>query len=159
MKLVVTEKNIAAQKIADLLGIKKPKADKVYNTPVYRFELDGEEWVTIGLRGHILEPDFVAQIVYKKTKGWQGVTADGEVVPADIPDFLAKPPYKTKRKPFLADGAYERRSGFSPSRASFFLNVRMVGRNNRRLYGRGRRWLSPLFVFCAAELFYEIPYI
>ena len=104
MKLVVTEKNIAAQKIADLLGIKKPKADKVYNTPVYRFELDGEEWVTIGLRGHILEPDFVAQIVYKKTKGWQGVTADGEVVPADIPDFLAKPPYKTKRKPFLADG-------------------------------------------------------
>ena len=92
MKLVVTEKNIAAQKIADLLGIKKPKADKVYNTPVYRFELDGEEWVTIGLRGHILEPDFVAQIVYKKTKGWQGVTADGEVVPADIPDFLAKPP-------------------------------------------------------------------
>ena len=41
MKLVVTEKNIAAQKIADLLGIKKPKADKVYNTPVYRFELDG----------------------------------------------------------------------------------------------------------------------
>ena len=56
MKLVVTEKNIAAQKIADLLGTKKPKADKVYNTPVYRFELDGEEWVTIGLRGHILEP-------------------------------------------------------------------------------------------------------
>ena len=104
MKLVVTEKNIAAQKIADLLGIKKPKADKVYNTPVYRFELDGEEWVTIGLRDHILEPDFVSQIVYKKTKGWQGVTADGEVVPADIPDFLAKPPYKTKRKPFLADG-------------------------------------------------------
>ncbi len=44
LKLVVTEKNIAAQKIADLLGIKKPKADKVYNTPVYRFELDGEEW-------------------------------------------------------------------------------------------------------------------
>ena len=76
MKLVVTEKNIAAQKIADLLGIKKPKADKVYNTPVYRFELDGEEWVTIGLRGHILEPDFVPQIVYKKTKGWQGVTAE-----------------------------------------------------------------------------------
>ena len=104
MKLVVTEKNIAAQKIADLLGIKKPKADKVYNTPVYRFELDDEEWVTIGLRGHILEPDFVPQIVYKKTKGWQGVTADGEIVPADIPDFLAKPPYKTKRKPFLADG-------------------------------------------------------
>ena len=43
MKLVVTEKNDAAQKIADLLGVKKPKADKVYSTPVYRFDVDGEE--------------------------------------------------------------------------------------------------------------------
>mgnify|MGYP000228859513 CR=1 FL=1 len=58
MKLVVTEKNDAAQKIADLLGATKPKADKVYSTPVYRFTVEGEEWVTIGLRGHILEPDF-----------------------------------------------------------------------------------------------------
>ena len=70
MKLVVTEKNDAAQKIADLLGVKKPKADKVYSTPVYRFDVDGEEWVTIGLRGHILEPDFTPQIVYKKRGGW-----------------------------------------------------------------------------------------
>ena len=38
MKLVVTEKNDAAQKIADLLGATKPKADKVYSTPVYRCE-------------------------------------------------------------------------------------------------------------------------
>ncbi|MDO4442440.1 MAG: DNA topoisomerase I [Slackia sp.] len=104
MKLVVTEKNIAAQKIADLLGIGKPKADKVYNTPVYRFQIEGEEWVTIGLRGHILEPDFMPSIVYKKSTGWRGVTADGEAVPADIPDFLPKPPFKTKRKPFTADG-------------------------------------------------------
>ena len=43
VKLVVTEKNDAAQKIADLLGVKKPKADKVYSTPVYRFDVDGEE--------------------------------------------------------------------------------------------------------------------
>ena len=72
MKLVVTEKNDAAQKIADLLGVKKPKADKVYSTPVYRFDVDGEEWVTIGLRGHILEPDFAPTMVYKKRGGWQG---------------------------------------------------------------------------------------
>ena len=57
LKLVVTEKNDAAKQIATLLSTKKPKADKVYSTPVYRFEVDGEEWVTIGLRGHILEPD------------------------------------------------------------------------------------------------------
>ena len=103
MKLVVTEKNDAAQKIADLLGASKPKADKVYSTPVYRFELDGEEWVTIGLRGHILEPDFTPSLVYKKTKGWQGVTEEGEAVPAAIPATLAKPPFK-KKKPFTADG-------------------------------------------------------
>ncbi len=102
MKLVVTEKNDAAQKIADLLGATKPKADKVYNTPVYRFTIDGEEWVTIGLRGHILEPDFTPVLTYRKTKGWMGVTADGEVLPAKLPDTLAKPPFK-KKKPFTED--------------------------------------------------------
>lgn len=103
MKLVVTEKNLAAQKIADLLGVGKPEDDKVYSTPVYRFMRDGEEWVTIGLRGHILGPDFTPNLIYKKTKGWQGVTADGETVPASIPDELPKPPFK-KKKPFTVDG-------------------------------------------------------
>lgn len=99
MKLVVTEKNDAAQKIADLLGVTKPKTDKVFNTPVYRFTLDGEEWVSIGLRGHILEPDFMPSLVYKKRGGWQGVNEDGETIPANVPDNLAKPPFK-KKKPF-----------------------------------------------------------
>ncbi len=103
MKLVVTEKNDAAQKIADLLGASKPKADKVFSTPVYRFDVDGEEWVTIGLRGHILEPDFAPQLVYKRRGGWQGVTAEGEAIPADIPATLARPPFK-KKKPFTEDG-------------------------------------------------------
>ena len=103
MKLVVTEKNDAAQKIADLLGATKPKADKVYSTPVYRFTVDGEDWVTIGLRGHILEPDFATALVYKKRGGWRGVSADGEVMEADIPSSLPKPPFK-KKKPFTEDG-------------------------------------------------------
>ena len=103
MKLVVTEKNDAAQKIADLLGATKPKADKVYSTPVYRFTVAGEDWVTIGLRGHILEPDFATALVYKKRGGWRGVNADGEPMEADIPSTLAKPPFK-KKKPFTEDG-------------------------------------------------------
>ena len=102
MKLVVTEKNDAAEKIASLLG-SKAKKDKVYNTPVYRFEVDGEEWVTIGLRGHILEPDFMPQLVYKKRAGWRGIDADGQVMDAEIPDSLPKPPFK-KKKPFTEDG-------------------------------------------------------
>ena len=103
MKLVVTEKNIAAQKIAELLGTGKPKSDKVYSTPVYRFTCKGEDWVTIGLRGHILEPDFAPHLVYKKRGGWRAVDVNGAVLPAQIPDSLPKPPFK-KRKPFVEDG-------------------------------------------------------
>ena len=102
MKLVVTEKSDAAEKIASLLG-SKPKKDKVYNTVVYRFDVDGEEWVTIGLRGHILEPDFTPQLIYKKRGGWRGVNVEGEAVPANIPASLPKPPFK-KKKPFTVDG-------------------------------------------------------
>ena len=55
MILVVTEKNDAAQQIARLLSESgKPEADKVYNTPVYRFRRGGEDHVAIGLRGQIL---------------------------------------------------------------------------------------------------------
>lgn len=105
MKLVVTEKNDAATQIARLLcDVGKPKADKVYNTPVYRFKHDGDEWVTIGLRGHILAPDFPTEIKYDKKQGWYGVSSDGEIMPVDVPASLARPPYSTKRKPFMADG-------------------------------------------------------
>lgn len=105
VKLIVTEKNIAGQKISELLGVGKPKNDKVYSTPVYRFkDREGEECVVIGLRGHILEPDFVKRLEYKKSRGWKGIDADGNKLDAHIPSSLEKPPYKTKRKPFLKDG-------------------------------------------------------
>ena len=105
MRLIVTEKNDAAQQIARLLSTSgKPKADKVYNTPVYRFTWGGEDCVTIGLRGHILKVDFPVQLTFDDKNGWQGLTADGELLPADVPDGLARPPYKSKRKPFMADG-------------------------------------------------------
>ena len=105
MILVVTEKNDAAQQIARLLSTSgKPKADKVYDTPIYRFTVNGEDWVTIGLRGHIMAPDFPPQLIYNKKEGWYGLTAEGEHLPADLPANLERPPYKSKRKPFLADG-------------------------------------------------------
>ena len=100
MKLVIAEKNIAAQKIAQLLATGKPKNDKVYNTPVYRFDVEGEEWVSMGLAGHILAPE----ILFDKKEGWYSLTEDGEVLNAQVPDGLARPPYDTKRKPFLANG-------------------------------------------------------
>ena len=104
MKLVITEKNDAAEKIAALLSeAGKPKKDKVYDTPVYRFTRDGEEWVTIGLRGHILAPDFPSELKFDTKQGWYAVSEEGEVLPADVPDGLPRPPFK-KKKPFLEDG-------------------------------------------------------
>ncbi len=105
MRLVVTEKNDAAQKISALLSTSgKPKADKVYQTPVYRFEKDGEEWVCIGLRGHILAVDFPRELHWTEQDGWFGVDENGEVIPAKLPDTLAHPPFEKVRKPFLKDG-------------------------------------------------------
>ena len=105
MKLIVTEKNDAAGQIARLLSQSgKPKADKVYDTPVFRFEMGGEECVTIGLRGHILQPDFPTELKFDKNEGWYAVSAEGEIMPADLPDGLERPPYKSKRKPYLKDG-------------------------------------------------------
>jgi DNA topoisomerase-1 len=99
LQLVITEKNDAAKKIAELLAEGKPKADKVYDTPVYRFNRAGDEWVSVGLRGHILEVDFVEQLSYTAKQGWFGVDQDGTVISAKLPDTLPKPPFK-KRKPF-----------------------------------------------------------
>ena len=104
MKLIIAEKNDAARQIAERLSTGKPKKDKVYNTAIYRFEWKGEECVTIGLAGHILAPDFCDSVLFDKKLGWYSVTEDGEMLPADMPDGLARPPYDTKRKPFLADG-------------------------------------------------------
>ena len=104
MKLIIAEKNDAARQIAERLSTGKPKKDKVYNTAIYRFEWKGEECVTIGLAGHILAPDFCDSVLFDKKLGWYSVTEDGEMLPADMPDGLARPPYDTKRKPFLAAG-------------------------------------------------------
>ena len=62
MELIITEKNDAARQISRLLATGKPKEDKVYNTPVYRFERDGKDCVAIGLRGHILGVDFPGRL-------------------------------------------------------------------------------------------------
>ncbi|MDR1017017.1 MAG: topoisomerase DNA-binding C4 zinc finger domain-containing protein [Coriobacteriales bacterium] len=102
MQLIITEKNDAAKQIAQLLG-GKAKADKVYTTPVYRFSWQGEDCVTIGLRGHILEVDFAPLMEYKPRRGWYGIGAEGEMIPAQVPDTLPKPPLG-RRSPFTGDG-------------------------------------------------------
>ena len=93
MRLVITEKNDASRQISRLLSESgAPKQDKVYNVPVWRFNRGGEEWVTIGLKGHILEPDFPEELKFDRNEGWYAVDDEGEVLPADVPDGLARPP-------------------------------------------------------------------
>jgi DNA topoisomerase I len=59
MRLIVTEKNNSAQKIADILGRGEAKADKTFKVPFYTWtDGDGSEQMTIGLKGHVLGPAF-----------------------------------------------------------------------------------------------------
>ena len=103
MKLVVAEKTNAAENIAKELGV-GTKKDKVYNTPVCRFTREGEEWVAMGLRGHILAVDFPRELQWREDQGWFGVDEEGEVFPASLPSTLAHPPFEKARKPFTKEG-------------------------------------------------------
>jgi DNA topoisomerase I len=60
MRLIVTEKNNSAKKIAEILGAPAggPKADKAYKVPFYTWSDAEGEHMTIGLKGHVLGPAF-----------------------------------------------------------------------------------------------------
>ena len=104
MKLIVTEKNIAAKKLAEILAVGKPKAEKVYSTPVYTFRRDGEDWMSIGLKGHILGVDFPPQMKFEDGT-WEAVwDEDHRATPATIPATLPTPPWEKRKKPFTVDG-------------------------------------------------------
>jgi DNA topoisomerase I len=69
MKLVICEKNIAANRIAYILSNGKIKSQRIGKTPVYEFEKDNEQWKVIGLRGHIINLDYP-----KNYNSWQAVS-------------------------------------------------------------------------------------
>ncbi len=61
MRLIVTEKNSSAKKIAEILGAPQggPKEDKTFKVPFYTWtDEQGEEQMTVGLKGHVLGPAF-----------------------------------------------------------------------------------------------------
>jgi DNA topoisomerase I len=57
MRLIVTEKNNSAKKIAQILG-GSPKEDKSYKVPYYTWSDGDGEHMAIGLKGHVLNPAF-----------------------------------------------------------------------------------------------------
>ena len=60
MKLIISEKDIAAKRIAYILSEGKLKSSRLGKTPVYEFSKDNETWKVIGLKGHIITLDFPA---------------------------------------------------------------------------------------------------
>ena len=59
MRLIVTEKNNSAKKIAEILGNGQAKTEASYKVPFYTWsDPDGGEQLAIGLKGHVLNPAF-----------------------------------------------------------------------------------------------------
>src|SRR5215467_2384717 len=59
MRLIVTEKNNSAQKIAEALSGGSNGSDKTFKVPFYTWtDAEGEEQMTVGLKGHVLGPAF-----------------------------------------------------------------------------------------------------
>src|SRR5262245_37686907 len=59
MRLIVTEKNNSAKKIAEILSGGAAKEGASYKTPYYEWsDENGDAQMTIGLKGHVLNPAF-----------------------------------------------------------------------------------------------------
>jgi DNA topoisomerase-1 len=58
MRLIVTEKNNSAKKIAEILSHGEAKADATYKVPFYTWEDGDGPQMTVGLKGHVLNPAF-----------------------------------------------------------------------------------------------------
>ncbi len=75
MRLIVTEKNNSAKKIAEILSGGKAKEESSYKTPYYTWEGETGPQTAIGLKGHVLNPAFPEEY-----KSWQ------EIDPRDLID-------------------------------------------------------------------------
>jgi DNA topoisomerase I len=58
MRLIVTEKNNSAKKIAEILSGGEAAADAVYKVPYYTWSDSDGEHLAIGLKGHVMSPAF-----------------------------------------------------------------------------------------------------
>ncbi|HDP69192.1 MAG TPA: DNA topoisomerase I [Actinobacteria bacterium] len=77
-RIIVSEKDNAAKRIAAILSNGKATTIKSYNVPVYVFQNGEEKTSVIGLKGHILKVDFP-----EKYSNWQGVKPI-ELIDADV---------------------------------------------------------------------------
>lgn len=82
MKLVISEKEIAARRIANILSDNGVKEDKVYGIPVYSFKHENDDYRIIGLKGHICKVDYPKEYAnWFKVDPMDLITAKIEKVP------------------------------------------------------------------------------
>ena len=58
MRLIVTEKNNSAKRIAEILSGGSAKADAAYKVPHYTWSDSDGDHMAIGLKGHVMSPAF-----------------------------------------------------------------------------------------------------
>ncbi len=58
MKVIISEKEIAAQRIAKILAGNGVREEMLYGVPVHYIKYGGSECAVMGLKGHILQVDF-----------------------------------------------------------------------------------------------------
>jgi DNA topoisomerase-1 len=58
VRLIITEKNNSAKKIAEILSGGDAKADATYKVPFYTWGEGADAQMTVGLKGHVLNPAF-----------------------------------------------------------------------------------------------------
>ncbi len=68
MRLIITEKNNSAKKIAEILSNGDFKEEKSFTVPLYKWGEGEDEQMTLGLKGHSVERAFPDEKVYKQWK-------------------------------------------------------------------------------------------
>ena len=94
MRLIITEKNNSAKKIAEILSGGAAKADATYKVPYYTWTADGEgEQMAVGLKGHVMGVAFP-----EGYSNWQQTDLH-ELIDADlVPEPTDKNVVKAVRK-------------------------------------------------------------
>jgi len=82
MKLIVTEKNQTAERIANILSSGKNTKEKSPGSMVYAYMDDGDEVKIVGMRGHVLQVDFPEEYrVWQQVEPRALVDAEIEKIP------------------------------------------------------------------------------
>ncbi len=87
------EKNKAAAQIASILGEGEVDKISVEGLPAYEFKWKGEEWLVMGLSGHIMNYDFP-----EKYNKWSEVDPPGTLLGVDPEKFVTRKEYEAAIK-------------------------------------------------------------